>query len=71
MGRSTTILIAQKYLPDDDLRLMDDVCRYFADPRYITMDGAPLFIVYRPQQLAELSQEGRGLEAACRGEWVF
>ena len=50
-GKERDVLIAQKYLPDDDLRLMDDVCRYFADPRYITIDDAPLFIVYRPQQL--------------------
>lgn len=45
------ILIRQEYRPDDDLRLADDICRYFADPRYIRLAGAPLFIVYRPQQL--------------------
>jgi lipopolysaccharide biosynthesis protein len=52
-GKEDDVLIAQKYLPDDDLRLMDDVCRYFADSRYITIGGAPFFMVYRPQQLPD------------------
>jgi lipopolysaccharide biosynthesis protein len=43
--------MAQKYRPDDDVELIDDICRYFSDPRYITIDDAPLFVVYRPQQL--------------------
>lgn len=47
------VLIAQKYRPDDDVHLADDLCRHFADPRYIKVGDAPLFLVYRPQQLPD------------------
>jgi lipopolysaccharide biosynthesis protein len=45
------ILIAQRYLPEDDLRFIRSLIPFFSDPRYIRLDGAPFFIVYRPQHL--------------------
>jgi len=47
------ILIAQKYLPDDDLNFIKGLIPFFSDPRYIRLDGAPFFIVYRPQHLPD------------------
>jgi lipopolysaccharide biosynthesis protein len=47
------ILIAQRYLPDDDLNFIKSLVPFFQDPRYIRMDGAPVFIVYRPQHLPD------------------
>ena len=47
------VLIAQKYLPDDDLNFIKEMVKYFQDPRYITVDGAPFLIVYRPQHLPD------------------
>ena len=51
------ILIAQEYLPDDDLNFIKSLVPFFTDPRYIRVDGKPLLLVYRPQHLpdAELS----------------
>jgi lipopolysaccharide biosynthesis protein len=45
------ILIAQKYAPGDDREFIRGMIPYFQDPRYIRLNGAPLLIVYRPQQL--------------------
>jgi lipopolysaccharide biosynthesis protein len=45
------ILIEQCYLPDDDLNFIKSLIPFFSDQRYIKLDGAPFFIVYRPQNL--------------------
>lgn len=47
------VLIAQKYLPDDDLNFIKDLTLYFTDSRYIRLNGKPFFIVYRPQHLPD------------------
>lgn len=47
------VLMAQKYLPDDDLNFIKSLVPFFEDPRYIRIDGAPFFIVYRPQHLPD------------------
>jgi len=45
------ILIAQRYLPDDDLNFIKSLIPFFSDPRYIRINGVPFLIVYRPQHL--------------------
>lgn len=47
------ILIAQRYLPDDDLDFIKSLIPFFSDPRYIRLDGLPFLIVYRPQHLPD------------------
>lgn len=47
------LLIAQKYLPDDDLNFIKSLIPFISDPRYIKVDGAPVLIVYRPQHLPD------------------
>ena len=47
------VLMAQRYLPEDDLAFIEDLSRYLRDPRYIRVDGAALVVVYRPQQLPD------------------
>lgn len=47
------ILIAQQYGPTDDLEFIKAVAPMFADKRYIRIDGAPFFMVYRPQHLPD------------------
>ena len=52
-GADHEILIAQEYLPGDDLNLIKALVPFFQDKRYIRVDGKPFFIVYRPQQLPD------------------
>lgn len=50
-GADQEVLIAQQYLPDDDLNFIKSLIPFFEDKRYIRVDGKPYFIVYRPQHL--------------------
>ena len=52
-AKEREILIAQKYLPSDDLDFIKGLIPFFKDSRYIRLKGAPLLIVYRPQQLPD------------------
>lgn len=52
-GRSDEVLIAQEYSEDDDRAHLRDLLRYFADPRYVRVEGRPLFLVYRPSRLPD------------------
>lgn len=52
-GRSDEVLIAQEYSEDDDRAHLRDLLRFFADPRYVRVQGRPLFLVYRPSRLPD------------------
>lgn len=43
------ILLAQRYLPEDDLEFIKSLEPYLRDSRYIKTNGKPLILVYRPQ----------------------
>ncbi len=67
-GLEKDVLIAQRYTPEDDLEHMRRLAEAFRDPRYIRVDGRPLFLVYRvnilpdPLQTAAIwRQEARRL----------
>lgn len=47
-GFDRDVLMAQDYRPEDDQAFLADIARHFADPRYIRLNGRPLFIIYRP-----------------------
>lgn len=46
-GLDREVLLAQEYDEADDAALIDDFAGYFADPRYIRLDGRPLLMIYR------------------------
>ena len=52
-GAEHEVLIAQRYLPDDDLAFIKSVIPYFSDARYIRIEDAPFLIVYHPQHLPD------------------
>jgi lipopolysaccharide biosynthesis protein len=48
-GQDQDILMEQKYSDSDDIDHINWLCKNaFSDKRYITVDGAPVFAVYRP-----------------------
>jgi glycosyltransferase involved in cell wall biosynthesis len=46
-GLEREVLIAQEYLESDDAALVACYARLFADPRYIRIQGRPLWMIYR------------------------
>ena len=53
-GASKQILQLQSYGGDaDDTNHFNWLARAFRDPRYITVDGKPLFLIYRPADLPD------------------
>jgi lipopolysaccharide biosynthesis protein len=52
-GQDQEILIQQEYSPEDDLAFIADIAPAFKDSRYITIEGRPVLIVYRPQLFPE------------------
>jgi lipopolysaccharide biosynthesis protein len=60
------ILIAQRYLPDDDINFIKSLVPFFSDPRYIRLDGSPFLIVYRPQHLPDARKTASIWREFCR-----
>lgn len=59
-GLEKELLMEQRYSPADDLAHIRALIPYFADPRYLRVDGRPFFAVYRaskmphPERTAEI-----------------
>jgi hypothetical protein len=48
-----SVLVDQRYSPEDDLAHVRALLPIFADSRYVKVDGKPLFFVYRISRLPE------------------
>lgn len=48
-GQQKQILIKQEYSLDDDLQHIQYLIPFFKDPRYIKIDGKPVFLMYRSE----------------------
>jgi lipopolysaccharide biosynthesis protein len=65
-GADHEILIAQKYLPNDDLNFIKSLVPFFQDNRYIRVDGKLFFIVYQPQELPDAYKTVKTWRSYCR-----
>jgi len=52
-GRDHDMLIQQDYDGADDAAHIAWLCNVFADPRYLRVDGRPLFLFYMPEKLPD------------------
>ena len=50
-----SVLMEQRYSEADDIKHFEAVLPAFRDPRYVHVDGKPLFVVYRPWDLPDVS----------------
>lgn len=64
-GQERDVLMRQQHSPDDDKRMMTDLLRYFADPRYIRLDGRPLLLVYHAGLLPDVAATMRRWRQVC------
>jgi lipopolysaccharide biosynthesis protein len=53
-GSENDILIAQDHSEDDNENVFYDLLRYFKDKRYLTVNGKPLIVIYRPDLIPDL-----------------
>jgi lipopolysaccharide biosynthesis protein len=59
IGDDKGMLLEQTYSPEDDINHAKYLSSLFSDPRYIKVDGRPVFLIYRP---ADLPSAQRTLE---------
>jgi hypothetical protein len=60
------ILIQQTYSPSDDIAFIHALLPYFRDDRYLRVAGAPVLVVYRPQQLPDSRATVARWRRVCR-----
>ena len=53
-GRSSDILVSQKYDEVPASAFIEDVMPILRDPRYMRIDGRPIIAIYRPAQIPDL-----------------
>ena len=72
-GSDQDILIAQEHSPADDIRFLNDIQKYFDDPRYIRVDGNPFLIIYKASQFPDMAATiGRWrAHMAARGQGIY
>ena len=69
-GADREVLIAQNPSRADDERLIRDLLPHFRDPRYIRVDGRPLFMIYRVGVLPDVRTSVAIWRDVCRREGV-
>jgi glycosyltransferase involved in cell wall biosynthesis len=55
-GLDQEVLLHHDYSLDGEQALIRDLARYFSDPRYIRVNGRPLFIIYRPGLIPDAAE---------------
>nr|WP_255656610.1 glycoside hydrolase family 99-like domain-containing protein [Lysobacter lactosilyticus] len=54
-GREHDVLMRQDYDEADDAAHIDWLCGVFADPRYLRVEGRPLFVIYLPEDMPDVA----------------
>jgi lipopolysaccharide biosynthesis protein len=65
LGEERDLLVEQTYSPMDDLTHARWLVSVFADPRYIRVDGRPLFVIYRPTALPDPTRTTDTIRDQC------
>jgi len=65
LGEESHILAKQDYSAEDDLDHAQALMPALADPRCITVDGRPLFLIYRPKDLPDPQRTTETFRKTC------
>jgi len=69
-GSTDELLIAQDYSGDASHRFIRDIVPFLKDPRYIRINGAPMLLVYRVDQLPDPIRTAQVWREVCASEGV-
>ena len=69
-GKDHEVLISQNHSNEDNLKIIRDLIRHFRDSRYLRIDGRPLMIVYRLDQLPDPQAMVQQWREECRQSGV-
>lgn len=56
LGEEKEVLMKQTYSEEDDLNHINYLLPYFKDKRYIKINGRPIFLIYKPYDLPDVSK---------------
>ncbi len=65
-AKEKEILIKQDYTQHNDDKFIDDLLPFFLDSRYIRVDGSVLLVVYRPQQIPDITRRAEHWRKRCQ-----
>ncbi|MDO9085545.1 MAG: glycoside hydrolase family 99-like domain-containing protein [Anaerolineaceae bacterium] len=69
-GLEEDILIEQIYSEENDLLLINDISKFFEHPNYIKIDGRPILIVYRAQNLPNPTLTAKTWRKYCLDKFI-
>jgi 2-polyprenyl-3-methyl-5-hydroxy-6-metoxy-1,4-benzoquinol methylase len=64
------VLIEQQYSPEYDIAFIESLLPFFRDHRHVRVDGAPVLVVYRPQQIPDALATTQRWREVCRQEGI-
>lgn len=65
-GSEQEVLLKQDYRLEDEDALLADLARHMLDPRYVRLEGRPLFVIYNPEPIPDI----RNTIARWRETWA-
>ena len=76
LGEEKDVLISQTYSEEDNLKHSEYLANMFSDPRYIRVNGRPLFVIYRPNHIPVLdhfikSLRTASMESGCGNPYIL
>lgn len=69
-GQNGEVLVEQKYSESDDRLHSEWLSEAFADPRYLRVDGKPLFLIYRSSSLPDARRTAATLRGVARSRGI-
>lgn len=69
-GLENDVLMAQRYDPEDDRELIEDLAPLLSNSRYLRVDGRPVLIVYRVDLLPDAKRTAETWRDYCREQGI-
>jgi lipopolysaccharide biosynthesis protein len=65
-GGENSVLLEQEYSSEDDVKHINYLIPYFKDPRYIKIDGRPVFAIYKDSLFPDIKKTVATFKSECK-----